>query len=78
MQRPESLAREYLNRHQRAHPQAVTAMEVLEPAGLASMVRARLLETLETRNQSQDAFQITSDYAVAVARRAADPGEAPG
>jgi ubiquinone/menaquinone biosynthesis C-methylase UbiE len=69
LQRSAPSARDYLDRHRRAHPQAVSAMRVLERAGLADPVRARLLDILETRNQSRHAFQVTSDYVVAVAQR---------
>lgn len=68
-------AQEYLDQHRRAHPQAVTAMEVLERAGQAETVRAQLLKILKASNESQDAFQVTSHYVVAVARRAIAPDD---
>ena len=62
-------AREFLDSTARTLPPAVAVLGILERVGLAEKVRARFLEILEAANESHDAFQITSDYIVAAARR---------
>jgi SAM-dependent methyltransferase len=53
----------------RNHPLAAAAMPLLERAGQAADLRARLLEILREGNEDPQAFRTTSRYVVAEARR---------
>ena len=66
-------AREFLDSTARPLPPAVAVLGILNRVGLAEKVRPRFLEILEAANESHDAFQITSDYIVAAARRSGHP-----
>jgi SAM-dependent methyltransferase len=62
-------AHEFLNNESRNHPLAVAGRSILERAGQAEALRARMLKILESGNEDRGHFQITSRYIVAVACR---------
>ena len=62
-------ASEYLDKERRNHPLAVAGLAVLEPRGEADALRQRMLEILESGNEDEDGFRVTSRYVIATARR---------
>lgn len=52
------------------HPMMVSGLAILESRGGAQAVRDRALEIFEAANEDPAAFQVTSRYVVATARRA--------
>jgi SAM-dependent methyltransferase len=64
-----SSPRDYLHADSDSHPMAVAARAVLEPLGAADAVYLRMLEIYEGANEDPAAFQVTSRYVVATARR---------
>lgn len=60
---------EFLNAELSNHPLWAAGRELLEPRGELEATRDRALKVLETRNEDPNAFQVTSDYVVATARR---------
>jgi SAM-dependent methyltransferase len=63
-------ASEYVDSESSNHPMAVAGRAVLEPRGEAEALRERLIAMLEAANEDPAAFQVTSRYVVATARRA--------
>lgn len=64
-----SSAQEFLDDQTRNHPMAVGGLSVLEQAGQAEALRARLLAILENGNEDTGKFRVTSRYVVATAHR---------
>ena len=62
-------ARDLLDDQLHNHPMAIAGLRVLEQAGQAEALRARLLAILENRNEEPGKFRVTSPYVVATARR---------
>jgi SAM-dependent methyltransferase len=59
----------FLEEHSQSHPRAVAGLAALEARGEADSLRQRLLQILESGNEDDDAFCVTSRYVVAEARR---------